>query len=87
MKKKFEFSSGNVFADLGLPNPEELLARAELKRQAAAAAAKPSAPAIAAEDPDLSPEFIKNILIARQEAQSGKLSEYSLRVKRKRSKK
>jgi len=26
-------SSGNVFADLGLPNPEELLAKAELVRQ------------------------------------------------------
>lgn len=26
-------SSGNVFADLGLPNPEELLAKAEITRQ------------------------------------------------------
>jgi predicted XRE-type DNA-binding protein len=26
-------SSGNVFADLGLPNPEERLAKAELARQ------------------------------------------------------
>ncbi len=26
----FEMSSGNVFADLGLPNPEELLAKAKL---------------------------------------------------------
>lgn len=26
-------SSGNVFADVGLPNPEELLAKAELIRQ------------------------------------------------------
>ena len=26
-------SSGNVFADFGLPNPEELLAKAELVRQ------------------------------------------------------
>lgn len=38
MKKKklnndFEVSSGNVFADLGLPNPEERLAKAELARQ------------------------------------------------------
>lgn len=33
MKKKFEQSSGNVFADLGLPNPEEALAKAELARQ------------------------------------------------------
>ncbi len=35
MKKKIEYeiSSGNVFADLGLPNPEELLAKAELARQ------------------------------------------------------
>ena len=28
-----EASSGNVFADLGLPNPEERLAKAELARQ------------------------------------------------------
>lgn len=33
MKKKFERSSGNVFADLKLPNPEEALAKAELARQ------------------------------------------------------
>lgn len=35
MKKNrnFEISSGNVFADLGLPNPEERLAKAELARQ------------------------------------------------------
>lgn len=35
MKKKidYEISSGNVFADLGLPNPEELLAKAELALQ------------------------------------------------------
>ena len=35
MKKNrnFEISSGNVFADLGLPNPEELLAKAELASQ------------------------------------------------------
>ena len=30
-----EASSGNVFADLGLPNPEGLLARAELVRRIA----------------------------------------------------
>lgn len=30
-----EASSGNVFADLGLPNPEVLLARAELVRRIA----------------------------------------------------
>jgi predicted XRE-type DNA-binding protein len=31
-KRKLDYtvSSGNVFADLGLPNPEELLAKAEL---------------------------------------------------------
>jgi len=28
-KPKYEESSGNIFADLGLPNPEELLAKAE----------------------------------------------------------
>src|ERR1700733_13527753 len=28
-----EASSGNVFADLGLPNPDELLAKAELVRR------------------------------------------------------
>ena len=28
--KDYTVSSGNVFADLGLPNPEEALARAEL---------------------------------------------------------
>jgi len=28
-----EDSTGNVFADLGLPNPEELLAKAEMVRQ------------------------------------------------------
>lgn len=36
MKKKnikYEVSSGNVFADLGLPNPEEMLAKAELAIQ------------------------------------------------------
>ena len=31
--KKVTPSSGNVFADLGLPNPEERLAKAELARQ------------------------------------------------------
>ena len=30
---KFEYSSGNVFADLHVPNPEEALAKAELARQ------------------------------------------------------
>lgn len=29
----YEVGSGNVFADLGLPNPEELLAKAELARR------------------------------------------------------
>lgn len=29
-KIEFEVGSGNVFADLGLPNPEERLAKAEL---------------------------------------------------------
>ena len=33
MKTKFELSSGNVFADLNLPNPEESLAKAELAWQ------------------------------------------------------
>lgn len=35
MKRKIEYeeSSGNVFADLGLPNPEEALAKAEVARQ------------------------------------------------------
>ncbi len=35
MKKKIkcEESSGNVFADLGLPNPEKALAKAEVARQ------------------------------------------------------
>ena len=33
MKKKFEISKGNVFADIDLPNPEEALAKAELARQ------------------------------------------------------
>ena len=35
MKKnvRFEQSSGNVFADLGIENPEEALVRAELARQ------------------------------------------------------
>src|SRR3989337_1820198 len=35
MKKKidYEISSGNVFSDLQLPNPEEMLAKAELARQ------------------------------------------------------
>ena len=33
MAKKFEYSSGNVFADLNIPNPEEALAKAELARQ------------------------------------------------------
>ncbi len=30
---KIERGSGNVFADLGLPNPEELLAKAELAHE------------------------------------------------------
>ncbi len=30
---QYEISSGNVFADLGLPNPEERLAKAELALQ------------------------------------------------------
>jgi predicted XRE-type DNA-binding protein len=30
---EFEVSSGNIFADLGLPDAEELLVRAELMRQ------------------------------------------------------
>jgi len=29
----YEISSGNIFADLGLPNPEERLAKSELARQ------------------------------------------------------
>ncbi len=33
MEKKFEKSSGNVFVDLKLHNPEELSAKAELARQ------------------------------------------------------
>lgn len=35
MKKKIEYeeSSGNVFADLGVKNPEEALAKSELARQ------------------------------------------------------
>lgn len=33
MKKKFECGSDNIFADLNLPNPEEMLAKAELARQ------------------------------------------------------
>lgn len=33
MTKKFEYGSGNVFADLNLPNSEEALAKAELARQ------------------------------------------------------
>lgn len=32
-KLKYKESSGNVFADLGLENPEELLAKAEAVRQ------------------------------------------------------
>ncbi len=34
-KVRFEESSGNVFADLGVENPEEALAKAELARQIA----------------------------------------------------
>jgi predicted XRE-type DNA-binding protein len=33
MKKNFEASSGNVFADLHVSNPEEALVKAELARQ------------------------------------------------------
>lgn len=33
MVKKIEKSSGNVFADLGLKNPDDLLAKAELTQQ------------------------------------------------------
>ena len=29
-KRDYELSSGNVFADIGLPNPEEALVKAEL---------------------------------------------------------
>lgn len=37
MKKKIDYeeSSGNVFADLGIENPEEALAKSELARQIA----------------------------------------------------
>jgi predicted XRE-type DNA-binding protein len=35
MIKKFEESSGNVFADLGVKNPEEALTKSELARQIA----------------------------------------------------
>jgi predicted XRE-type DNA-binding protein len=34
---EIEMSSGNVFADIGLPNPEERLAKAELALRIAAA--------------------------------------------------
>jgi len=34
-KRDYTVSSGNVFADLGLPNPEELLAKAELAHKIA----------------------------------------------------
>jgi predicted XRE-type DNA-binding protein len=33
MKNRFECSSGNVFADLNVSNPEEALAKAELARK------------------------------------------------------
>ena len=39
-KKKFELSSGNVFADLGLQNPEEALVKSELAMQIHCAAEK-----------------------------------------------
>jgi hypothetical protein len=32
-KIQVEEGSGNVFADIGLPNPEEALAKAEIARQ------------------------------------------------------
>lgn len=32
-KKPYEIGSGNVFADLGLPHPEERLAKAELAQK------------------------------------------------------
>ncbi len=32
-KNNYTMSSGNIFADLGFPNPEEMLAKAELARQ------------------------------------------------------
>jgi len=35
-KLDYEVSSGNVFTDLGLPNPEEALAKAELAQKIAA---------------------------------------------------
>ena len=38
---------------------------------------------IAEENPDLTYEFIKNILIAQQEARSGKLEPFSLPAKKK----
>ena len=34
-KRDYTVSSGNVFADLGLPNPEEALAKAELAHKIA----------------------------------------------------
>jgi predicted XRE-type DNA-binding protein len=33
MRKDYEISSGNVFADLGLPNPEQELVKAKLTMQ------------------------------------------------------
>jgi predicted XRE-type DNA-binding protein len=32
-KTEFERSSGNVFADIGIPDPEQALAKAEIARQ------------------------------------------------------
>ncbi len=33
MKKNYEIGSGNIFADIGLPNPEQELVKAELTVQ------------------------------------------------------
>ena len=136
MAKKFEYSSGNVFTDLNLPNPEEALAKAELARQIHCVIKKkkltqqraalvlgidqPKISAlisgklagfslerlfrflnelgqdvtinvkpkprlskkavlrIAEQNPDLPHKFIKNILIAQQDIQEGKLRPYPL---------
>jgi hypothetical protein len=51
MRKDHEISSGNVFADLGLPNPEQELVKAKLTmqifRRTSCAAVRPPFPSAA----------------------------------------
>jgi len=68
MKEKFEYevSSGNVFADLGFENPEEMLAKAELSHQIYESIKKKKlSKAAAAKLLDIDQEKLSDLVIGR----------------------